>query len=922
MSCPVIPLEKNTRKTSSKNSSRAAFAGSPSGSDSAIPRQFNELSGPPPIESESHVDKEAQPKPSVTESDKSFRLSSSSSKTPEDAFHSAVGVQHKNVYAGLRRECEKIEENIKEAEEKVLLKDKVAFLMRRHETEIANLAQAQAKELQSHKEQLEKVLSARAERKLAKKQARATIRATKRRDLLIQRQDIAAAVAMRNRELFVGKRVAFDLLMAHIEDTHEKQRKNLIASQERRLKYDKMLNELENRHLKEEIRANIAKKFHVRQTYQIAMNKRINEQLREFQLMELRHAKERFEVEIASFEELGPLKVKHATRIAEQNARHVEELHTEKEFLRTTHEANKLQKLQKQHQAELKKHSRENRIALRQMKVKHDQELAATGLNSTTSSKNTSQQGSVGGSKIGSREMSRQTSNSSIDSHTSTNKSSARGQSLGQQSAMHMIDGEEEEDGQNEEENKMSKTTSTNLVKLMKRHEEERATIQQVVQQELNDYELAQEARLQEVEERHHLEVQRMIDDQALELNEFKSAQEKEIIMEEAVHDTEMKAMLERTTLNSILDNIEDGVINIGKDGVILRFNRAAETIWGYTAEEAIGKNVTLLMPERYAKNHATYMNNYMTTGVRKIIGMPNGRRIEGKKKDGTEFPLQLSITELKTNDTHMFTGIARDLSEEVRQEEAIKAMEAEKKKDMEGLIKELDASKAKADSLLSQMLPPSVSEALMKGQQVQPQRYESATVFFLDIVGFTTICATIDPIETVALLNDIYLTFDTVIEQYDAYKVETIGDSYMIASGIPKKNGNRHAAEVATLALHIMSVVDSFEFKGHPEVKIQARIGIHSGPVVAGVIGSKMPRYCLFGDTVNTASRMESNSKPMKIQLSESTHQLLRQFGGFDLYQRGEIDVKGKGKMRTYFLHGKDGFAHPLPESLKRTDF
>ncbi len=162
--------------------------------------------------------------------------------------------------------------------------------------------------------------------------------------------------------------------------------------------------------------------------------------------------------------------------------------------------------------------------------------------------------------------------------------------------------------------------------------------------------------------------------------------------------------------------------------------------------------------------------------------------------------------------------------------------------------------------------------------------------------------------------MNGIYNMFDSVIQQYDAYKVETIGDSYMVVSGVPKKNNNRHAAEIGTMALHILSVVDQFTFDLYPDIKIQVRIGINSGPVVAGVVGTKMPRYCLFGDTVNSASRMESTSIPGRIQFSENTNRLLREAGGFDIFQRGEIDVKGKGKMMTYFLKGKDGFNLPLP--------
>ena len=111
-----------------------------------------------------------------------------------------------------------------------------------------------------------------------------------------------------------------------------------------------------------------------------------------------------------------------------------------------------------------------------------------------------------------------------------------------------------------------------------------------------------------------------------------------------------------------------------------------------------------------------------------------------------------------------------------------------------------------------------------------------------------------------VDLLNDLYTTFDSIIGNYDVYKVETIGDAYMVVSGLPKKNGIKHAGEIASMSLHLLSAIKRFKIRHRPNDTLKLRIGIHSGTCVAGVVGLKMPRYCLFGDTVNTASRMESN--------------------------------------------------------------
>ncbi|KAJ1197522.1 hypothetical protein NDU88_001379 [Pleurodeles waltl] len=237
----------------------------------------------------------------------------------------------------------------------------------------------------------------------------------------------------------------------------------------------------------------------------------------------------------------------------------------------------------------------------------------------------------------------------------------------------------------------------------------------------------------------------------------------------------------------------------------------------------------------------------------------------------------------------------------------------------LEDLIRErteeLEIEKQKTEKLLTQMLPPSVAEALKTGCTVEPEGFDEVTLYFSDIVGFTTISAMSEPIEVVDLLNDLYTLFDAVIGNHDVYKVETIGDAYMVASGLPKRNGNRHAAEIANMSLDILSSVGSFKMRHMPDVPVRIRIGLHSGSVVAGVVGLTMPRYCLFGDTVNTASRMESTGLPYRIHVNQSTVKTLRSLNeGYILELRGRTELKGKGVEETFWLVGKEGFTKPLP--------
>jgi len=219
----------------------------------------------------------------------------------------------------------------------------------------------------------------------------------------------------------------------------------------------------------------------------------------------------------------------------------------------------------------------------------------------------------------------------------------------------------------------------------------------------------------------------------------------------------------------------------------------------------------------------------------------------------------------------------------------------------------QLQEEKVKTETLLYKMLPISVANKLKEGQPVVAEYFDSVTIFFSDIVGFTALCSESTPLQVVDVLNDLYSCFDHCVDSYDAYKVETIGDAYMVVSGLPIRNGNKHAGEIASMSLDLLSLADHFIIRHRPTQKLQLRIGIHSGSCVSGVVGLKMPRYCLFGDTVNCASRMESTGMPLKIHVSLDCKNLLETLTGYYLVERGLIYMKGKGSAVTYFLEGKN---------------
>ncbi|XP_060083979.1 retinal guanylyl cyclase 2-like [Ylistrum balloti] len=244
---------------------------------------------------------------------------------------------------------------------------------------------------------------------------------------------------------------------------------------------------------------------------------------------------------------------------------------------------------------------------------------------------------------------------------------------------------------------------------------------------------------------------------------------------------------------------------------------------------------------------------------------------------------------------------------------------------DLEDIVKErtvqLEEEKKKTDVLLNRMLPAVVADGLKSGQKINAETFEEVTIYFSDVVGFTTISAMSTPMQVVDLLNDLYTAFDACIDNYDVYKVETIGDAYMVVSGLPVRNENRHAGEIGTMALDLLSICGTFKIRHMPEVPLRLRIGLHTGSCVAGVVGLTMPRYCLFGDTVNTASRMESTGSAFRIHISLPTKKVLDDLGGYQLEYRGEVELKGKGLAKTYWLVGKDGFSKPLPEPPPMND-
>jgi len=211
-----------------------------------------------------------------------------------------------------------------------------------------------------------------------------------------------------------------------------------------------------------------------------------------------------------------------------------------------------------------------------------------------------------------------------------------------------------------------------------------------------------------------------------------------------------------------------------------------------------------------------------------------------------------------------------------------------------------------KSESLLLNILPHEIAKILKNDSRTIADSFEGASILFADVVNFTPLSSTLKPTEVVELLNEVFTHFDSLVDEYGLEKIKTIGDCYMVASGVPRPS-HEHAQKIVGMALEMRDYVLRNKFFGH---QLIFRMGINSGPVVAGVIGRKKFIYDLWGDAVNTASRMESQGQEGAIQIARATYELIK--NDFFCEPQGHIDIKGKGKMEVWHVIGYNQEGEP----------
>jgi class 3 adenylate cyclase len=273
--------------------------------------------------------------------------------------------------------------------------------------------------------------------------------------------------------------------------------------------------------------------------------------------------------------------------------------------------------------------------------------------------------------------------------------------------------------------------------------------------------------------------------------------------------------------------------------------------------------------------------------------------------------PLSMSVY-LAWSFANMSRALQAQLDEVERLSVLARAQEEEKQRMLESRREELEAEvalrteelrgqKQKSDDLLLNILPSEVAEELKERGQAAAKQYNDVTVLFTDFVDFTQRSEALTPAALVAEIDTCFRAFDEIIGRNGLEKIKTVGDAYIAVSGMPAANPD-HAADVVRAGLEIRDFVEDRR-RQHPE-SFGIRLGVHSGPVVAGIVGVKKFAYDIWGDAVNTAARMEQHSEPGQLNISETTYELVK--GSFRCAYRGELEVKHKGRMHMYFVEGE----------------
>lgn len=347
-----------------------------------------------------------------------------------------------------------------------------------------------------------------------------------------------------------------------------------------------------------------------------------------------------------------------------------------------------------------------------------------------------------------------------------------------------------------------------------------------------------------------------------------------------------------------IFENATGGIFQVTPEGQYISANPALAKIYGYSSPEELVANITNIWEQLYVDPNR---RADFATAISDRDAVLEFESLVYRKNRSV---IWISETVRAVRDAYgqllYYEGTVEEITKRKVAQEALRYQQEQ------------------TEHLLLNILPEPIAQRLKMAESTIADSFAQVTVLFADIVGFTQLSTQIPPAELVELLNKIFSAFDQLAEQHELEKIKTIGDAYMVVGGLPVPRTD-HAAAIAQMALDMLQEIARFKTADGNSFSI--RIGINTGPVVAGVIGIKKFIYDLWGDTVNIASRMESQGLPDCIQVTEATYELLRD--QYHFVTRGVIDVKGKGKMTTYLLTGRRVESSKLSESeeMKNAD-
>ncbi|MCZ6898796.1 MAG: PAS domain S-box protein [Bacteroidetes bacterium] len=334
-----------------------------------------------------------------------------------------------------------------------------------------------------------------------------------------------------------------------------------------------------------------------------------------------------------------------------------------------------------------------------------------------------------------------------------------------------------------------------------------------------------------------------------------------------------------------------DAIITSDESKRILFWNKGAEHIFGYTSEEVVNQPITMIIPPQLQEAHKKGMDRMNRGGKPSVIG--EVVELTGIKKDGEVIPIELALGTWENDGKIYYSAIIRDITERKKSEEIIKNQNEE-------ILKE----KEKSDHLLLNILPVEIAEELKEKGMADVHAFDKVSILFTDFVGFTKAAGKMSAHELVAELNVCFEAFDLICEKYHVEKIKTIGDAYMAVGGLPiPTDDSVENTVLAALEMQAFIINRKKQKEETGEQAFDMRAGIHTGEVVAGIVGIKKFQYDIWGDAVNTASRMESHGQVGKVNVSQITYELLKDDSQLIFEHRGKLKVKGKGEVYMYFV-------------------